>query len=84
MSLSPNEFWLSLHALAQAYQNEGLTPDEQAENIVEQFSSMPPTARRELKGELDTIVVTLTDLAVLVAAARRRLESFPRESVTVG
>src|SRR5437868_2367808 len=27
---SPNEFWLCLHQLAEAYEAEGLTPDERA------------------------------------------------------
>lgn len=75
MSITPNEFWLSLHMLAEAYQREGATPDERTENITDQFHRMPPIARRQVKAELDQLAVDLSDVAMTVAAAQRRLES---------
>ena len=75
MNITPNEFWLSLHTLAEAYQREGMTPDERAENIMDQFHRMPPIVRREVKAELDQMAVELSDLAITVAAVQRRLES---------
>jgi hypothetical protein len=58
----PNEFWLCLHRLAQAYDAEGLSRAERGENIVLQFSAMPPTARRQVLGELAELTIALSEL----------------------
>jgi hypothetical protein len=65
--------------LAEAYQREGATPDERTENITDQFHRMPPIARRQVKAELDQLAVDLSDVAMTVAAAQRRLESSAME-----
>jgi len=58
----PNEFWLCLHRLAQAYDAEGLSRDERSENIVLQFTAMPPIARRQVLGELAELTTALSEL----------------------
>jgi hypothetical protein len=66
---SPTEFWLCLHRLAEAYDAEGLTPDERAENIAAQFLEMSPIARRQVHGDLLRMAVYIPDLAPIIAAA---------------
>ena len=75
MSTTPNEFWLSLHTLTEAYQNEGITEDERTGNIIDQFHRMPPVVRQHVKAELDQMAVELSDLAIAVAAAQQKLKS---------
>ena len=75
MSITPNEFWLSLHTLTVAYEREGMTPDERAENITDQFHRMPPVVRQHVKAELDQMAVELSNLAIAVAAAQQKLKS---------
>jgi len=82
--ISPNEFWLNLHRLAQAYDGEGLTTDERAENIMEQFRCMPHVARRQLLIELRSVVVNLPDLYPLAVAVANEAETGaqkPRKNV---
>jgi hypothetical protein len=67
--VSPNEFWLNLHRLAESYDAEGLTTDERAENIVEQFNDMPLIAQRHVLADLLHILTTLPDVYPLVVAA---------------
>jgi hypothetical protein len=42
--IAPNEFWLHLHRLADAYDAEGLSKEERATNIISQFLEMPVIA----------------------------------------
>jgi hypothetical protein len=72
---SANEFWLNLHRLADAYDSEGLTTDERAANIVDQFRHMPPIAQRHVLKELRRLVLAMPDLYPLVAAAANEAES---------
>ena len=65
----PNEFWLQLHRLSEAYQAEGLTEDDRVENIVEQFRNMPHLARRALMSDLATIALSAPGLYPLIIAA---------------
>ena len=65
----PNEFWLQLHRLAEAYQAEGLTGDERTENILEQFREMPYVARRALIADLATVALSTPDLYPLAIAS---------------
>jgi hypothetical protein len=58
----PNEFWLCLHRLAQAYDAEGFSRDERGENIVLQFTAMPPIARRQVLAELAELTTALSEL----------------------
>jgi hypothetical protein len=67
--VSPNDFWLQLHRLAEAYDAEGITSDERAHNIVQQFRELAHPARRELLAELLQITVHLPDVYPLVMAA---------------
>ena len=71
---TPNEFWLSLHTLADAYEEEGATRAERAENIANEFREMPPTVRREIRAKLDRLAVGLADVSVQVATAERATE----------
>jgi len=66
---APNEFWLCLHRLAEAYDSEGLTAEERAENIAAQFLEMPAIARRPVHSDLLRVAVYVPDLAPIIAAA---------------
>jgi len=76
--VSPNEFWLNLHRLAESFDAEGLTTDERATNIVDQFRDMPPIAQRQLLGELLRIITALPDVYPLVVAAANEAEAQAR------
>ena len=80
--ISPNEFWLNLHRLAEAYDAEGATPEERAENIVAQFRDMPPVARREVLKELVRVAVHIPELYRLVMIAASEPESAPASDST--
>lgn len=58
----PNEFWLHLQRLSQAYDAEGPTPAARVENILTQFEEMAPAARRQVLGELAQLTTTLAEL----------------------
>ncbi len=73
--VTPNEFWLVLHQLAQAYSAEGLTPDERAENILAQFRGMPRAAQHELLADLAKLAAHSPDLYSLAIAAASESES---------
>jgi len=62
--ITPNEFWLTLHNLSEAYEAEGLTPDERLVNIMKQFRRMPPTVQRSLIVELQHLAQHTNDLFV--------------------
>jgi hypothetical protein len=71
----PNEFWLCLHRLAQAYDAEGLSHEERGENIVLQFTAMPPIARRQVLAELAELTTALTELYPQTMVAGKYQES---------
>ena len=73
--IAPNEFWLALHALSEAYDGEGLTADERSQQIIDQFRAMPPTVRRQVHGDLDRLVLHMEDLLAGVKAAAREEEN---------
>jgi hypothetical protein len=73
--VAPNEFWLALHALAEAYDGEGLTTDERGANILKQFRRMPPTVRRQVLGDLQRLALHMEDLHVAAQTANRDEES---------
>ncbi|MCI0359233.1 MAG: hypothetical protein L0211_12205 [Planctomycetaceae bacterium] len=60
--VTPNEFWLALHALAEAYEAEGLSSDERSENIMNQLRRMPPTVRRQVLIDMRQLSNHLEDL----------------------
>jgi hypothetical protein len=72
---SPNEFWLNLHRLSEAYDAEGMTTEERADNILEQFRQMPPIARRQVFNDLVRLTMNLPDLYPLVTAALNEAEA---------
>ena len=71
----PNEFWLNLHRLAEAYDAEGLNTDERGANIVDQFRAMPSVAQRQVLGDLLRIITALPDVYPLVVAAANESET---------
>ena len=73
--ISPNEFWLNLHQLAESYQAEGLTTQDRTDAIVNQFLNMPPLVRRQVLGELKVIADHLPDLHNAVVAAASEAEA---------
>lgn len=66
--ITPNEFWLALHVLSEAFDAEGQTPDERLANIMGQFRRMPPTVRRSLLLELERLNLHANDLLVAARA----------------
>jgi len=72
--VSPNEFWLNLHRLAESYDAEGLTTDERTRNIVEQFRNMPRIAQRQVLVDLLHVLTSLPDVYPLVVAAGNESE----------
>src|SRR4051812_26866332 len=67
--VSPNEFWLYLHRLAEAYDAEGLTTEERSQNIIAQLEEMPHVAQRQLLADLMTVAVRVPDIYPLAVAA---------------
>jgi len=72
---TPNEFWLEVHRLSAAYAAEGLTSEERADNIVEQFRRMPRIARQETLNELVNIITHCPDIYTIAMAARNTAEA---------
>lgn len=64
---SPNEFWLHLHRVAEAYDAEGLTTTERTANIVDEFREMPLPAQTQVRAELLWSIACFTDLYGLIA-----------------
>jgi hypothetical protein len=75
---TPNEFWLTLHELAQTTECEGATDAERIANILELFRRMPPVAREQVRDELLDLLSFLPDLYSGVAAETP--ESPPRRT----
>jgi len=66
--ITPNEFWLSLHELAQAASAEGTTDEERRENIVASLEAMPSMARAQVLDELEEMVRFLPELQLQIAS----------------
>jgi hypothetical protein len=81
--ITPNEFWLQLHRLAEAYEAEGLTSEERAENIIAQFQDMPPIAQRALLADLVTVAAKIPELYPLAIATVNQAEAKPKTKVGV-
>lgn len=73
--ISPNEFWLNLHQLAESYQAEGLTTQERTDAIVNEFLNLPPLVRRQVLGELKAMADHLPDLHNAMVAAASEAEA---------
>jgi hypothetical protein len=68
---TPNEFWLALHALYEAYESEGLTPEERADSIAREFEKMPPAVQRQVLHEFQNLSSALLGVGLQVTAARQ-------------
>jgi hypothetical protein len=77
--IAPNEFWLYLHRLAEAYDAEGLSSHERNENIVAQFLEMPLVAQRHVLSDLVLISTQLPDLYPLIVAAMNKIDTEHRQ-----
>ncbi len=60
--ITPNEFWLALHNLAEAYDAEGFTAQERSRNVMDQLRRMPPSARRQVLSDMQQLAVHIDDL----------------------
>jgi hypothetical protein len=81
---TPNEFWLALHALAEAYTMEGRTSEERVANIVAEFRDLPPAVRRSVLAELGHFASHASDLYVatlLAAGEEDEREALRRRAV---
>jgi len=73
--IAPNEFWLQLHRLAEAYEGEGRSEKERLAIIIAQFQEMPPVARRALSNDLTLLAASLADLCPLVVVPEKEPEA---------
>jgi hypothetical protein len=76
--ISPNEFWLQLHRLSEAYLAEGLSTKERAEHIVGQFRDMAAPARRQLMTDLLVIAVHVPELYPVIQVAAQEESQPPK------
>ena len=66
---TPNQFWLQVHNLLEAYDAEGPTPDERAVNITDELLRSPPVVQRQVLSELAQLIAFLPYLYPTVLAA---------------
>jgi hypothetical protein len=78
--IAPNEFWLNLHRLAEAYESEGLNTLERHENIIGQFLEMPLVAQRHVLADLILISSRMPDLYPLIMAATHKADVKHRQA----
>jgi hypothetical protein len=76
--VSPNEFWLVLHGLAETHDAEGFSPKHRTENIVRQFRQMPYVSQREFLADLVRVGDDIRMLQPFVAAVAKEAESNTR------
>jgi len=76
--ISPNQFWLHVHTLADAYEAEGTTPDERVENIVRQFERMPPIAQRQVLADLLRLTIHVPELYPIIVSAAKPNDDLPQ------
>jgi hypothetical protein len=81
---APDEFWLCLHRLAEAYEAEGLNTDERIEYLLARFSEMPHIARRELLIDFRQLANGFPDLFALAVVADRQANEDDRISANAG
>ncbi len=65
--VSPNEFWLNVHRLAESYEAEGPNARERVINVTEELKEMPLVTQQEVLEELLQIVTSCSHLYSLVA-----------------
>ncbi len=80
---TPNEFWLQVHNLLQAYDAEGPTPAARIASITSELLRTPPVVQREVLMELEQLMECLPDLypTVLAAVHLRQQEENALKSV---
>jgi hypothetical protein len=71
---TPNEFWLRLNNLSQAYLDEGLTPEERLANILDEFEKLPPTVRRHVLDNIRSLSQHVPDIFLSARAKHAELE----------
>lgn len=76
--MSPNEFWLRFHEAAEAFRDEGQTPQERTDATIKVFYSMPPAARRQLLADAGLLAGQMTELYTLMCAAEQELDFRPQ------
>ena len=59
---TPNEFWLCVHRLAEAFSSEGAIADERVKKIIEEFRVMPAISQREVLADLLQLAVHCPEL----------------------
>ncbi|HEY2413781.1 MAG TPA: hypothetical protein VGI40_16135 [Pirellulaceae bacterium] len=75
---APNEFWLNLHRLAEAYAAEGLNAEERIENILAEFREMPHVARRSILEDFRQLASNFPDLFALSVVADRESDGLKK------
>jgi hypothetical protein len=75
--MTPNEFWLQLHRLAEAYQAEGESTEARLLAIMNEFQELAAPARREVLADLQLVTAQLPQLRQRLAAAVRDIPSAP-------
>jgi hypothetical protein len=78
--IAPNQFWLHVHMLADAYEAEGASPDERVENVVQQFERMPPIAQRQVLADLLRLTIQIPDLYPSIVSAAKASDGVNRTS----
>jgi hypothetical protein len=64
-----NDFWLNLHRLVLAYDNQGTCLDDRKAAILGRLAAMPHISQQEVVGELRRMAIHLPELYAAVAAA---------------
>jgi hypothetical protein len=64
-----------VHRLVVGYEAAGLTPEERAKNIVEEFRDLSPLAQQELLADFYRIVMEFPELYRLAVAAANEREN---------
>jgi hypothetical protein len=68
---TPNEFWLALHVLCEAYEAEGMADCERVANITQQFQRMPPVVQRQVLREFQQVSLAMPGVGESVTSAYR-------------
>jgi hypothetical protein len=64
---TPNEFWLTLHQLADSYRAEGANPSECLANVAREFQVLPLEARRQVLVDLAFVAKQMPDVYKVIS-----------------
>jgi hypothetical protein len=81
--MAPNEFWLQLHRLAEAYQAEGPTTEARLLAIMDEFQELAAPARREVLADLQLVTKQLPQLTLRLASTTQEIPAPPPPPVEV-